>query len=193
MTLSTRPEDLAIELQRLTDEVHTLDGILAGWTQSGNTYIDVPFLKADRGEFMHPPFPLAELTRETTQFVTTNAWNTIAFDRIIQNPGVVNYSTASTGNIGFYTPPNRHVFLVFGRVVWGWEDGTYRSIKIESYPTTQEVLMAQNSISEIVQQFATFYTPPDGTTGCAIQIFEKTYNIPISSASVAIWDLGVTR
>src|SRR3990167_5019651 len=172
MALSTLPDDLANSLKNSIMNAQHLSDILDGWTRVGNDYFDVPFFSAERGEFVYPPFPMAEFQRETTQTITTGSWNTAVFNKIIQNPGIINYSTASTGLFVFNRPSDWRVFLIFGKVVWTSTAGTFRSIKIESYPSTEEIIMAQNDGDEVAQGFSAFYRVPEGSTGFSIRVFE---------------------
>ena len=188
--LSTRPDDLANELQATNDEVNRLSGLLDSWQRSGNSYPDLGFFRADRAEFVYPPTEVAEFQRESTQSITSGAWNSVIFDRAIQNSGVINYSTAGAadGLFSFNRPSDGRVFLLFGAAHWNSTSGTYRSIKIESYPSTVETIMAQNDGDEIAQGFMDFYRVPAGSTGFKIRVFQQSA-VGLGAMSFAIWEI----
>ena len=187
--MSTHPDDLAAALEEANNKVSIVSGLIDSWQRSGNDYFDVSFFAAERGEFVYPPFPVAEFQRETTQSITTGVWNGIAFNRIIQNPGIINYSTASTGLFIFNRPSDGRVFLVFGKATWNSTAGAFRSIKIESYPSTAEIIVAQNDSNEVAQGFSAFYRVPNGSTGFSIRVFEGD-SISVREMTFSMWEIA---
>lgn len=187
--LSTKADDLAASVISIQSELDGLSGLLDGWQRSGNSYPDLSFFRADRAEFVYPPFPVAEFQRETTQSITTGAWNTVVFNKVIQNPGIINYSTASTGLFQFGRPSGGRVFLVFGKASWLTTAGTFRSIKIESYPSTTETIMAQNDGDEVAQGFSAFYKVPVGSSGFGIRVYEEAA-AGLGDMTLSVWEIA---
>ena len=190
MTISTRIDDLANSLSESKMNLDRLSGIIDGWQRSGQGYPDFDFFRAERAEFVYPPWDTAGFRRVSTLVFSSETWETVPFDKIDWNTGVLDYTTVSTGIFRFTRPSNHRVFLVFGHVTWRAEgtSGGPHGVKIVSYPSTQETVMSQVHAESVAQSFSIFYRPPDATTGFDIQVFAE--HIPeVSEASFGIWEI----
>ena len=187
---STKSDDLSAALHKTSVEAKLLSGLLESWTRSGNDYPDLGYFSADRGEFVNPPFNVIDVELETTQTITSGAWNTVVFNHTVQNVGgIIGYSTASTGLFQLLKPSNGRVFLVFGQAHWASTAGTYRSIKIESYPSTEEITFSRINGDEIAQPFIAFYRVPQGTTGFGIRVYEEQ-PVSLGRMSFGAWEIA---
>ena len=108
------PDDLAAALSSVREGLDAINSLLDSLTRSGNSYLDVAFLKADRGEFSYPPWDSVGLMLTSTQTFTTGAWGAVSYDRVLWNTNVLDYSTGASGLLRFTRPSDKRIFLVSG-------------------------------------------------------------------------------
>ena len=118
MSGSTNPDGLLASLNAMEPAINRLESIVASWTRRGDVTLSFDLLKADQAYFYNPPVESVRLLRSSNQNLGANVWNTLVWDTVTYNTGLVGYSTGSTGII--YAPQNAYptVYLFIGFVVW---------------------------------------------------------------------------
>src|SRR3990167_1387974 len=118
MNGSTDPDSLLASLDVMEPDIKRLESVVASWTRRGDTIPSFDLLKADQAYFYNPPVESIRLLRSSDQNLGANVWNTLVWDTVTYNTGLVDYSTGSTGII--YVPQNAYptVYLFIGFVVW---------------------------------------------------------------------------
>src|SRR3990167_7406546 len=118
MRPSTSPNDILTSLDTIEVDINRLESVVASWTRRSDTLPSFDLLKADQTYFYNPPVESIRLLRSSDQNLGANVWNTLVWDTVTYNTGLVDYSTGSTGII--YVPQNAYptVYLFIGFVVW---------------------------------------------------------------------------
>ena len=118
MNGSTNLDNLSASLDVMEQDINRLESVVASWTRRGDTIPSFDLLKADQAYFYNPPVESVRLLRTSNQNLGAGVWNTLVWDTVTYNTGLVDYSTGSTGII--YVPQNAYptVYLFIGFVVW---------------------------------------------------------------------------
>lgn len=187
MPVSTNADDLYQQITRLNTELTRLEGILAGWQRSGQSYPHFDFVQADRAKFIYPPLRTAQYEL-TTVVSMTSGWSDILYDKISWDNGVLVYSTVSPGTFSYRYPPTGLVLFLSGKVWYANEETIYNSIQIFDKTASTGTIIEQVSAGNAILPISHFYRVPEGSTGFSVQAFLSVAN-EMYSADLFIWEI----
>jgi len=136
---STVLDDIAIEADKLEQELSRVQSFLRGWTRGNETNPSFEFMKADQARFFYPPTESARWRLTSAQAITNNTWNTLVWDEETWNFGPLEYSTASTGIFRFRKKSDKVGLLLTGFIRWPDNSSGERLLRFNVLTTSGQI------------------------------------------------------
>ena len=196
MALSTNPDDISRELQRLRNEFDGVKSIINGWTMGGSPDPSFRSFRADFGEFLRPPLDSVGLSIVNTPVTITNAnWTILNFD-VFQFRSGDAYSFSTAASFSSFVSIRKfaagHVHLLNGYIDFNVNSSGFRGVAWTTGSTGGTFTMAKVPAAVAGDTFVPFSVPVflgSNTTSIGMEVYQNSGG----NLDVLLSDLLITR